>query len=139
MADEIKRVEYYLGTIPHKTGEGARVLAAFRDAGINLIGFLGYTKSARVAEVVIFVGEKAPGVSAAARKAGLALGRKGKGFLLTGEDRIGAVAGSVAKLAEAGINVLSLHAVASGEGRYGAVVTVEPAAMRKAAKVLGVA
>jgi hypothetical protein len=137
MADEITRVEYYMGTIPHKTGEGARVLAALRDAGINLIGFLGYRKSARVAEVVIFVGEKTPGVSAAARKAGLALSRREKGFLLSGSDRIGAVAEVVAKLAAADINVRSFHAVTAGTGRYGGVITVDPADNLKAARILG--
>ena len=34
MADEISRVEYYVAAIPHKAGEGARVLTAFKDAGM---------------------------------------------------------------------------------------------------------
>ena len=46
MADEISRVEYYVATIPHKAGEGARVLTAFKDAGMNLMGCLGYRKTA---------------------------------------------------------------------------------------------
>lgn len=41
MADEISRVEYYVVAIPRKAGEGARVLTAFKDVGMNLVGCLG--------------------------------------------------------------------------------------------------
>ena len=139
MADEITRVEFYMGAIPNKTGEGAKVLSALQEAGINLIGFLGYRKTARSAEVVFFVAEKTAGVAKAAKVAGLALGPKGKGFLAVGEDRPGAVAEIAAKISATGVNIESLHAVCAGAGRFGAVVTVAGADYRKAAKALGLA
>jgi hypothetical protein len=40
MADEISRVEYYVAAVPHKAGEGARVLTVFKEAGVNLTGLL---------------------------------------------------------------------------------------------------
>ena len=92
MADEISRVEYYVAAVPNKVGEGARVLMAFKEAGVNLIGFLGYRKSARIAEIIVVVDEKTPGIAAAGKKAGLALGKKQKAFVVKGEDRPGAVA-----------------------------------------------
>lgn len=41
-------------------------------------------------------------------------------FLLQGDDRVGAVADVLAKLADARINVVAMNAVAAGEGRFGA-------------------
>src|ERR1019366_7009629 len=104
MADEISRVAYSVTTIPHKAGEAARVLTAFKDAGLNLKGFLGYRKTARNAEIICVVDEKTPGVGAAGKKAAVTLGKKEKAFLVNGEERPGAVAELMSKLAEAGIN-----------------------------------
>ena len=49
----------------------------------------------------------------------------------------GAIAGIVAKLADAGVNITALDAVAAGAGRYGAILWVKPKDVAKAAKALG--
>jgi hypothetical protein len=137
MADQIKQVNFYIGEIPNKVGEGAHLLNALKDAGVNLTGFLGYPKSVRKTEVVIIVDDKAPNLAPIAKKAGVALGKKQKGFLASGEDRPGVGAELMGKLAGKGINVVSLHALCGGAGSYGALLVVVATDFRKAAKVLG--
>lgn len=132
---EVTPVVYYTGMIADKPGEGARLLNAFKEAGVNLIAFLGYPK-ARKAEVIVAVEEKAPALGAIAKKAGVALSKKQKALLVTGEDQPGALAAVMEKLAGAGINVATAHAVVGGAGRWGVLLTVAPAALKKAAKVL---
>jgi hypothetical protein len=51
MAEEIRVVDHYSASIPNKVGEGARVLRALRDAGVNLIAFWGYKHGAGRAQL----------------------------------------------------------------------------------------
>ncbi len=136
MAYQIKPVVYYVGTVPNKVGEGAKALAAVRAAKVNLAGFLGYPKSARISEMVFVVDEKAPNLGPVAKKAGLAIGKKQKALLVTGKDRAGVGADLMAKLAAAKINVVSLHGLTAPSGQFAALIAVAGADTRKAAKAI---
>jgi prephenate dehydratase len=137
MADQIRRVDYYYVTVPDKPGEAARVLSALQQAGVNLLGFCGFPERARKGQLD-FIPEDAAVFTAAARKAGLKLSKKKVGFLIHGDDRPGALAEMMGKLAGAGINVTAAQAACAGAGRYGGLLWVKAPDLRKAAKALGV-
>lgn len=135
MADTVKRVQYFYVETPDKPGEGARLLTLLKEAGVNLLAFSGFPKGRRAQ--IDFIPENPAALRAAARKAKLKLVGPKVGFLIQGEDRIGAMAELMAKLAEANINVTACDAVAGGEGRYGAILWVKPRDVQKATRVLG--
>ena len=138
MADTVQRVEYYYTLVPDQPGEGAGVLNALKTAGVNLLAYTGFPASATRAQLD-FVPSDKDAFLAAARNAGIRLVGPKVAFLLQGDDRVGAVADVLAKLADARINVVAMDAVAAGEGRYGAILWVTPRNVRRAAILLGVA
>ena len=42
MADTIRQIDYFYMLVPHKTGEGARILRTLKDTGVNLLAFSGF-------------------------------------------------------------------------------------------------
>jgi hypothetical protein len=137
MADDIRVVDHYSASIPNKVGEGARVLGALRDSGVNLIAFWGYKHGAGRAQLE-FIPEDSATFVAAAKQAKLRL-RKSTALYIHGEDRPGAIADILAKLAKARISLAAVQAVCSGGGSYGTIVFLPEGAARKAATVLGAA
>jgi hypothetical protein len=136
VADKIRRIDYYYVTLPDKPGEAASVLTALHQAGINLLGVSAFPHSARRSQLDL-IPEDSAAFTKAAKKAGLTLSNKKSGFLIQGEDRPGAIAETLSRLAQAGINVTSVQAACAGAGRYGALLWVKPPDLRKAAKALG--
>ncbi|MBI4715135.1 MAG: ACT domain-containing protein [Nitrospirae bacterium] len=64
------------------------------------------------------------------------VGLKKTGFHVQGDDRVGAVADVLTRLADAKINVTAIDALSAGEGRWGAILWVKAADVSKAAKAL---
>ena len=131
--DTVRQVQYYVMQVPNKRGEAARALAAVR--GLNLLVFTGFP-SGRKAQLD-FVPEDALAFTMAAKQAKLKLKAKKGGFLVQGDDRGGAVAELMQKLADAKVNVTAIDAVAAGTGRWGAILWVKPKDVAKASKALG--
>src|SRR5881409_2649229 len=135
MPDTIRRVSYFYTTISDKPGEGARLLQVLRTAGVNLLAFHAFP-SARKSQVD-FVPADATALITAAKSAKIKLSKPKTAFLLDGDDRVGALAGTMAKLAAAKVNVTAISAVCAGMGRYGAIFWVKPRDVAKAASTLG--
>ena len=137
MPETIRRIDYHYVIVPDRPGEVARVLGAVRGAGINLLGVSAFPHGARRSQLDL-IPEDSAAFTKAAKGAGLKLSKKKTGFLLQGEDRPGAIAGITEQLAQAKINITSVQTFCAGSGRYGGMLWVKPADLRKAAKALGV-
>jgi len=133
--DTIRKADYFSMETAHKVGEGARLLGALRDAGVNLLAFTGFPSGRRAQ--VDFIPADTAQFKTAARKLKLKVGARKTVFLVEGDDRPGAIAEICEKLADAGINMIAMDAVAIGNGRYGAMFWVPPRDVKKAAKLLG--
>jgi hypothetical protein len=136
MAETIRTVDYFYIETANKPGVARGVLAALQDAGVNLLAFTGFPHG-RKAQIDFFP-EDTVAFKAAAKKAGFKLSPKKTGFMIQGEDQVGALVGILEKLAAARVNVTAMDAVSAGVGRYGAIFWVKSSEVRKAAKVLGV-
>ena len=135
MGDTIRKVDYFHVNTPNKAGEGAKVLAALWESGVNLLAFTGFP-SGKNAQIDL-VPEDTESLKKAAKKAGLKLSVKKTGFLVQGSDRVGAIAEILSEMAAAKINVTAIDAVTAGEGRYGAIFWVKTSDVKKTAKTLG--
>jgi hypothetical protein len=136
MAETVRQIDYFYMEVPNKVGEGAKVLQILKDAGVNLIAFSGFP-SGRRAQLDFFPADAAAFKSVAKANRWKLVGPK-RGFLVQGDDRLGAIADLVGKLAAANISIIAVDAV-SVEERYGALCWVAPRDAKKAATLLGAA
>lgn len=134
MPDTLTTVNYYSVMIANKTGEGAKLLTALKDAGVNLNGLWGYPIKGKNA-IVDAVPEDGKAFLKAVKKLGLKAEKK-TAFLVAGEDRPGAVLEYMNKCAAAGLNVHACQAICAGAGRYGALLQFAADDLKKAKKVL---
>jgi hypothetical protein len=84
-----------------------------------------------------FVPENPAAFTRAAKKMGLTISGRKTCYLIKGRDREGAIADTLNKLSEGGINVTALNAIVAGKGRYGAILWVKKEDVRKASRILG--
>ena len=135
MSDIVRKVDYFYVVVPDRPGECSKVLSALAAENINLLAFSGFPSSRK--GQLDLVPEDSAAFKVAAKKLKLKLSPRKSGFLLQGDDRVGAMNEVLGKLASAKINVTAMDAVGSGGGRYGAIFWVKPLAVSRAAKLLG--
>jgi hypothetical protein len=134
MADRVKKVAYVYVMLPNRAGQGASILEALRQAGVNLLAFHAFPAGGAKADLVA---EDNAALRRVAKKNGWKLSSSKKAFIVQGDDRVGAAERHFARLAEAGINVVANSAIAAGQGRYGMILWVKPKDYTKAARILG--
>ena len=131
----IRKATYFSMQVPNRTGQGALMLGTLKDAGVNLLAFSGFPQG-RGAQVD-FVPYDPSAFLRAARKLGFKVGKGKTVFVAEGDDRPGAMAAICQQLAEAGINMIAMDAVAVGKKRCGAIFWVDPKDVRQASRALG--
>jgi hypothetical protein len=136
MADTVRTVEYHYVTVSDEPGQGQQILSALRDGGVNLFAVLGFPLEGGRSQIDL-VPEDPGALKEAAAAAGVTLSGPKQAFLVQGDDRVGAVAETTAKLAEASINITAIAAAAAGGGRYGMILWVAPADYARAVDALG--
>jgi len=134
MALTLHKIGYFTVETPNTAGQGFRILAALRAAGVNLIAYSGFPEGRRAQ--LDFVPDNPAKLRAVARKLKLRLSAKKVAFLLQGDDSVGALTGVLSKLAKARINITAMTAVGAGKRRFGAVFWVKRKAVAKTAKLL---
>jgi hypothetical protein len=136
MADSVRKVSYCYAKVARRPGQGARMLAALRAAGVNLTAFSGFPDGKGRAQID-FVTDRMPALRRVAAKNHWRLSPVKRAFLVTGGDSVGAVHRHVQKLADARVSITAADAVCAGGGRYGMILWVKPRDYARAAKALG--
>jgi hypothetical protein len=135
MADRVRKVAYCNTTVSNRATQGARILAEIRKAGVNLTAFTGFPTKAGKAQLD-FITEDMPGLRRLAKKNGWRLSKTKKGFLVQGNDSIGAVHRHLQKLADQRISITAADAVCAGKKRYGMLLWVKPKDYARASRTL---
>jgi hypothetical protein len=134
MPDTIRKVDYYSTQVSNRPGQTFRVLSTLVSAGINLLACTGFPRGRR--SQIDVVPDDTRKFKAAAKKAGLNFNPKKTGFLIQGDDRPGALAENLKRLADARVNVTAVDGLVAGKGRWGAILWVKPKDVRKTGQVL---
>lgn len=135
MATTTKKVTYCYLKVPSRAGQGAKVLAALNDAGVELLMYSGFPIGGGKAQLD-FVPRRMTEFRRVARREGWRVSKNKRAFLIQGDDKQGAVCRLIDRLASAGINATAGQAISAGKKRFGMILWVNPKAYRRAARVL---
>ena len=135
MADVIRTAQYFKVQIADKPGTLGGMLTVLREAGINLMAVHAFPRSRRTQ--VDVVPEDPASFKNVAKASKLKIQGPKQCLLVEGNDRPGALADLTDRLSSAKINMTAVTGLAAGQGRFGAILWVQPRDVKKAAKVLG--
>ena len=135
MATGARQVGYFHASEPDTPGAGDRGLAVLRDNGVNLLAFHAFPTGDGKSQLD-FVPADERAFQEAAKKAKVMISERKTVFLIEGDDRPGAVAELLHKIAQAGVNITAVDAVKAG-ARFGALIWVKEPDVPKTAKALG--
>jgi hypothetical protein len=129
-----QRITVHCLEIEDKPGSLQKLLAQVASANVDLLCFAAFSSGGGRGKV--YLGAKAPqALKSAAQKAGIKA-TAAAGFIVGGEDVVGAAADSLKGLADAGINGVAGAAMVC-DGQYHMLIVVNAADADAAEKALG--
>lgn len=131
---KVERVSYVKTDLEDKPGSLLALMKNLKSKNIGVAGLWGFGTGGGKATLYA-IGKNPKKFKRALKAAGLNL-EEGPGFFVSGPDRTGALNKTLKTLADAGINISALQAIAVG-GRYGSLIWVDPSDADKAAKAMG--
>jgi len=135
MANSVHLAKYYKMMVPHKAGQGMKILEHLQKSKVNLLAFLAFPERGK-AQVDCVPVDPAK-FRTAAQKAKWDIKGPKACFVIDAKDQMGAFAPYAEKLAKAKINIRATAAVRGGSGWCGAILWVNQKDVKKAAKALG--
>ncbi len=135
MATRTKKVNYCYLKVPSRAGQGAKVLAALNEAGVDLLMYSGFPIGGGKAQLD-FVPDDMGALRRVARREGWRFSKNKKAFLIQGDDKQGALCRIIDRLAQRGINITAAQAIAAGRGRFGMILWVNQKVYGRAARAL---
>jgi hypothetical protein len=131
----IRKVNYVYVTVGSTPGEAGKILAALRDANVNLLAFSGFPQGRNKAQIDLVTDDLA-GLKAVAKQHKWKLSPTKRAFLGHGTDEVGAAVLPLATLGGAKINIIAADVVSAGDGRCGMLFWVDPRNYNRAATLL---
>jgi hypothetical protein len=131
---KVLRVNFFKIKLNDKPGALLEVMQELKAKGIGLACLWGYAKPDGNADLIIV--PKNPDKIKILWKPPVRETEEGTGFFIKGADRTGVLVKTLEALANAGINLKAMNAIAAA-GNYGSVIWVDAADIEKAAQVLG--
>jgi hypothetical protein len=129
----VARITYFVSNLENKPGALLRVMRELKAKNIALAGLWGIETREKAGRLYV-VPENPEELKSAWESAGLLTG-EGTGFFITGENRTGVLNESLDALANAGVNVDAIDAIAVG-GQFGSYIWVDEADIDKASEAL---
>lgn len=137
MAYQISRVSYFTAVVEDRPGEAVRVLSQVAGLGIHLLGFTGVPIAPFQVQLTFFPAEPAL-LQDKEQVLGFELDGPYAALLVQGDDVLGSVSTLHEKLYQIEVNVYACSGVASGNGRYGYILYINPRDYERAVAALEV-
>ena len=137
MGAKIYSVDYYHATVEDRPGEGSRFLSWLASEQVNLLAFTATPIGDSRSRLTIYPLNPI-WMAHVARRKGLKLKGPEHGFIVHGDDELGALVGIHRRLADSRINVSMSNGIVDGRGGYRYLLHVDPEDFDEAMKVLDV-